>query len=126
MLTVQQLNLSFFIIRVGGNPPARLSNHIYMYLSLEEAKDHLNVEHDEDDVYIMSLIETAEEQLANCINRPFSEVLKKDGTLPTPLRHAIKILAARLYAYREGDVVGRVQEASFTLANLFMPYRREL
>lgn len=97
-----------------------------MYISLEEAKAHLNVEHDEDDVYITSLIETAEEQLANCINRPLSDVLKEDGTIPTPLRHAIKILVAKLYAYREGDTIGKAQEASFTLANLFMPYRREL
>lgn len=97
-----------------------------MYITLEEAKAHLNVGHDEDDVYITSLIETAEEQLANCINRPLSEVLKDDGTLPAPLRHAIKILVAKLYAYREGDALGNVRDASFTLANLFMPYRREL
>lgn len=96
-----------------------------MYITLEEAKAHLYVEHNEDDEYIRSLIEVAEENLVHLINRPISEVLK-EGQLPAPLKHVLKLLIGKLYAYREGDRPNRIEEAAFTLPSLFMPYRKEV
>lgn len=93
-----------------------------MFVTLEEAKQHLRVDHDEDDEYITSLIEVGESAIQNYINRPYSEVLE-DGELPTPLRHAIKIQIAKLYEYREGDRAGSTSEVPFALAALVMPYR---
>lgn len=95
-----------------------------MNITLEEAKIHLNVQHDEDDAYIIGLIETAEVNLEHLINRPLSEVAV-NGKLPAPLRHAIKMLVAKLYAYREGDKPAKAEEVAFTLSNLFIPYRKE-
>lgn len=95
-----------------------------MYVALEDAKRHLVVEHNEDDAYIESLIAAAETSVSHMVNRPLSE-LEVDGELPADLVHAIRIVIGKLYAYREGDVVGRAAEAAFTLASLFLPYRKE-
>lgn len=95
-----------------------------MYVTLEEAKKHLVVEHDEDDAYIESLIAVAEDTVANFVNQPLAD-LEKDGSLPASLVHAIKITIGKLYAYREGDAPVRSVEVPFTLAALFMPYRKE-
>lgn len=82
------------------------------------------VEHSEDDDYIQELIESAEDNLRHLINQPLEDVLI-DGRLPPSLMHAIKILVGKFYAFREGDKVGKAEDVSFTLANLFMPYRKE-
>lgn len=94
------------------------------YITLEEAKAHVVCEHNEDDAYILSLIEVAEANLGYLINRPLEEVLE-EGQLPAPLRHTAKMLIGKLYREREGDVQTKTTEVAFTLANLFAPYRRE-
>lgn len=94
------------------------------YITLEEAKAQVVCEHNEDDAYISSLIEVAEANLQHLINRPLDEVLEA-GQLPAPLKHTIKMLIAKLYREREGDVQTRSVEVGYTLANLYMPYRRE-
>lgn len=93
-------------------------------ITLDEAKKHLNVEHNEDDAYIAELIAVAEQTISSLINRPLKDVLLQ-GELPAPLKHAQKIIIAKLYAYREGDKPGKAEEVAFTLSNLFMPYRAE-
>ncbi len=95
------------------------------YVSLEEAKRHLYVEHNEDDEYIFSLIETAEENLSDLINRPLWDVEKSGEKLPAPLKHCVLLLIGNLYANREGTRVGKVQQVPYTLANLYMPFRKE-
>nr|DAS72840.1 MAG TPA: Head Tail Connector Protein [Caudoviricetes sp.] len=95
------------------------------YISLEEAKKQLNVEHDEDDVFICDLIDTAEDHLSNLLNRPLAEVETADGSLPNSLGHAVKMLVARFYADREGYRVGRVTELPFSLGSLIGRYRLE-
>ena len=37
------------------------------YISLEEAKKHLNVDHEEDDDFIIELIDTAEDYLSGLL-----------------------------------------------------------
>lgn len=95
------------------------------HISLEEAKQHLACDHNEDDAYIISLLEVAEETVQNMINQPLYMVYNAKGELPPPLRHAMKLIIGKLYREREGDVQTRSTEVAFTLANLFMPYRRE-
>lgn len=65
-----------------------------------------------------------EEAVQLWINRPYADVIGEDGRLPAPLRHAILIECARLYAHREGETV-RTQEVPFTLSALILPYRLE-
>lgn len=95
-----------------------------MYITLSEAKHHLYVDHALDDPYIESCISAAEDALCGMLNRPLAEVAP-DGELPPALKHALKILVGKFYANREGDHYTKAQEAAFTLANLFMYYRKE-
>lgn len=95
------------------------------YISLEEAKKHLNVDHDEDDDFIIELIDTAEDYLSGLLRRPLVEVEQDSGELPPALRHALRMLVARFYADREGYRVGRVTELAFSLGSLIGRYRLE-
>lgn len=94
------------------------------YITLEEAKAQVVCEHDEDNEYLLSLIDVAEATLADMINRPLDDVLV-DGALPAPLKHVVKMIVARLYRDREGSVQTMSTEVAFTMANLFIPYRLE-
>ncbi len=93
-------------------------------LSLKSVKKHLNVEHNEDDEYIQSLIDISVVVVGNMVNCPL-ESLSKGGSLPKPLQHAIRMIVGKLYAYREGDTLSKTEEVAFTLSNLIMPYRFE-
>ena len=94
-----------------------------MHVSVTDIKKHINVEFNEDDALIESLILAAEQSIENAIGYPLSEALV-DNILPAPIVHAIKLHVAKLYEYREGTVHGRVQEVPFTLAYLLTPYIR--
>ena len=63
------------------------------YLDLQLVKKHLNVEEDykEDDMYIQSLVEVAEEKVAKELCITVDELATIDGgsELPAPLRQAI-------------------------------------
>lgn len=94
------------------------------HVTLDELKAQLNIDHYDEDVYLCHLIEVGEEAVQLWINRPYSEVLTAEGRLPAPLRHAILLECARLYAHREGETT-RTQEVPFTLSALILPYRLE-
>lgn len=94
------------------------------HVTLDELKAQLNIDHYDEDVYLCHLIEVGEEAVQLWINRPYSEVLTAEGRLPAPLRHAILLECARLYAHREGETT-RTAEVPFTLSALILPYRLE-
>ena len=83
--------------------------HMPRYLTLPEAKKHLNVDHDEDDDFITELIGVEE----------------ISGVLPPALRHALRMIVARFYADREGYRLGRMTELPFTISALISKYRLE-
>lgn len=95
------------------------------YLTLPEAKKHLNVDHDEDDDFIVEILDVAEDFLSNLLHRPLYAVEESDGALPPALRHALRMIVARLYADREGYRSGRMTELPFTIPALISPYRIE-
>lgn len=70
-----------------------------MYITLEEAKKHLNINDDftEDDTYIMSLINVSENIVQKHIDRELSEFEE----LPAPLKQAMLLLIGNYYANRE-------------------------
>ena len=82
-----------------------------MYLSLGKIKKHLNLDSDfvEDDNYIMSLAEVAEEIVQRHIGYRFEDVLV-DGQLPAPLQHAMLLLIGQFYANREAVTFGSASE----------------
>lgn len=94
------------------------------HVTLDELKAQLNIDHYDEDVYLCHLLEVGEEAVQLWINRPYSEVLTAEGRLPAPLRHAILLECARLYAHREGETT-RTAEVPFTLSALILPYRLE-
>lgn len=92
-------------------------------IDLSDIKRHLNVDFDEDDSLIESMIEAVEASVEKSIGAPLSDYVK-DGELEPDLKHVIRIMVAKLYEYREGNTYGKVQEVPFTLAHLLAPYIR--
>jgi uncharacterized phage protein (predicted DNA packaging) len=75
-----------------------------MYIQLDEAKKHLNIEDDftEDDEYIMSLISVAESAVRVHINDDFETIAEKNGgSLPAPILQAALLMIGNLYQNRE-------------------------
>lgn len=82
-----------------------------MYISLDKCKKHLNIDPDfkEDDNYIMSLVEVAEEIVQRHIGYRFEDILV-DGQLPMALQHAMLLLIGQFYANRESVTFGSASE----------------
>lgn len=71
-----------------------------MYLTVDDLKRHLNVDHSEDDEYIEDLIEVAEDAVATFLNRPLSDY-EENGKIKATVRHAVRLLVGTWYANRE-------------------------
>lgn len=78
------------------------------YITLEEAKRHLNIEAEftDDDTYIDSLIVAAEGKVAEDVLQPLEELEDEQGAIPAPLRQAILLQVGDFYASREDTVYG--------------------
>jgi len=70
------------------------------YVTLEELRQHLNVDFDYDDAYISGLIEPVQLAIESYLNNPL-ETYVKDGKIDRRIWHAIRILVANYYANRE-------------------------
>ena len=82
-----------------------------MYISLGKCKKHLNLDPDftEDDNYIMSLIEVAEEIVQRHIGYRFEDILV-DGQLPMALQHGMVLFIGNMYGNRESVTFGSASE----------------
>ncbi len=100
-----------------------------MYLTIDDMKKHLNVDHDEDDAYILSLIDVAEDSIATWLNRPLSDFVDphEDGVCPRALKpsivHAIRLLVGTWYASRESVTFGSASELPNGVAFLLLPLK---
>lgn len=75
-----------------------------MYITLELAKKHLNIEQDfhDDDEYIMGLVDAAEQAVSVHVNDDLDTIAEKNGgCIPTPLFQAMLLLLGQLYQNRE-------------------------
>ena len=75
-----------------------------MYISLDYAKKHLNIEDSftEDDEYILGLIAAAEQAVRVHENEDFDTLAENNGgCLPTPLLQAMLIAIGNWYQNRE-------------------------
>lgn len=72
-------------------------------ITLEDAKKHLNLEADyvEDDSYIQSLIEVAEQAVEVNVNEKLEELADEEGNIPKPLLQAMLLMIGNLYQNRE-------------------------
>lgn len=87
------------------------------YLTLEQCKKHLVVEHNEDDALIELYAGSAENSVANYLECSLSE-LEVDGVLPDAITSAMLMLLASHYNYREGF------KLSASIIALLKPYKR--
>lgn len=75
-----------------------------MYIPLELAKKHLNLEADytADDEYILALINSAEQAVRVHVNEDLESIAEKNGgCIPTPLFQAMLLMIGNLYQNRE-------------------------
>lgn len=93
------------------------------YVTLEQAKDHLRVNFDDDDIYIGDLIDVAETSVANEIGSTLASN-EIGGALPKPLYQTILMMVGHLYNSREPVVTGvGVTKVPYTLEYLLAPYK---
>lgn len=74
------------------------------FLTLNEAKAHLNISESDnrDDAYISGLIDTAVSYTEKAIYTSLNEVAAQNsGAIPPDIKHALKLLVGHFYANRE-------------------------
>lgn len=94
-------------------------------ITLAEAKKHLNIEADfeDDDQYISSLIEVAEEVVSQDICVPLAELEGETGKIPAPLRQAMLLLIGNYYNSRESVAFGVLVQDTKAYKHLIGLYR---
>lgn len=95
-----------------------------MYITIEDLKKHLNVDHSEDDSYIEELAEVAEDAVAEYLNRSLSEFADDSGNLKASVRHAIRLLVGTWYANRESVAFASPSVMPDGVYALLLPLRR--
>jgi hypothetical protein len=95
-----------------------------MYVMVDELEKHCNIDDasDADVTYLTSLIDTATISVENTIEQKLSGLEDANGNIPSPLKHAILLVAANLYANREPVAFGVPQAIPYTLRYLVQPY----
>ena len=93
------------------------------YVTLEELKQHLNVDFDTDDTYITELIEPVQLVIEAYLNAPL-EGFVKDGKIDRRIWHAIRILIANYYANRESVTFATPQGILGHVELLLQPLKR--
>lgn len=101
-----------------------------MYITVEEAKQHIYVDFVDDDELIESMILAAEQSIEKYLNTDFDTIVKNNnGELPHSIKLAIKILVGNFYANRESvsfnSVPYRIPFSFEYLLQPFKNYKRE-
>ena len=97
-----------------------------MIVSLEDAKAHLRVQHDEEDTLIEGLISQAQaaaEDFCRVSFEPFLDATGSETEVPGPVKLAVLLMVGYFYEHREAeDGAGyRTMRRAFT--TLLYPYR---
>lgn len=79
-----------------------------MYLSINDVKRHLIIDHSEDDLYIADLITVAEDAVRRDLNLySLKDIEDCNGMLPASVMQAMLLLIGTLYANRESVSYGQ-------------------
>lgn len=95
------------------------------YLTLEQLKTQCSIEKDNDfyDDALMEAGVTAEAVILNEINSTAEECFDRFGMeLPQPLIHAMLVMTAQLFKYREATSPESMNQVPWTLKTLILPY----
>lgn len=88
-------------------------------LTLQQTKDHLRVDHDDEDIAITAMIDAATAAAADYLNMPLDQMT---ATVPSPIKAAALLMVADLYENREGQS-DRQLYRNTTYERLLNPYR---
>ena len=96
-----------------------------MYVKLEEAKKHLLLDDSfkDDDLYILGLIDVAEDAVARNLNLKLDELAVDGEFTPPAVIHAILLLIGNLYANREPVSYSSVNKVPYTFDYLISLYK---
>lgn len=96
-----------------------------MLLDLDIVKKHLNIDPDfcDDDDYIVTLAEVAEQAVEKHIDSRLSDIAKEEDGLPSPLFHAMLLMIGNLYANRESVSYSTAVEVPKSYDYLLSLYR---
>lgn len=96
-----------------------------MYISLEDAKKHLNVDisYTDDDQYILDLITVAEDSVSKHLDIALDELEDGNGMLPSSVVHAMLLMIGNLYANREPVSYSTVMKIPYTYEYLISLYK---
>jgi len=102
-----------------------------MFVQLYQIKKHLNIDDyfTDDDEYLVSLEQIAEQVVSKHIDRDLSELAEESGELPSPLLHAILILIANWYMQRESISYSNMTEVPTSynyILDLFKDYSKKV
>lgn len=88
-----------------------------MYVTLSEAKRHLNLTDDwfvEDDAYITELIKVSEDAVEKSLGKPLSKYIDKNGELSPSVKHSILVLIGTYYNQREATSPSNISTVPYT------------
>lgn len=83
-----------------------------LYIGLQEAKDHLRVDFDEDNFYIQMLCDMVEMAVEEEIGVPLTGLTPTtgftsyNGTIPLRLKQGMLLMIGHFYANRESLIIG--------------------
>lgn len=95
------------------------------YLTLAQIKKHLNIDTQftEDDEYIESLAEVAEQIVAQHLKQDLAVIASDyNDKLPRPIVHAMLLLIGNFYANRETVAFASTNELPLSYEYLLSPY----
>ena len=93
------------------------------YITVSELEKQCNIDNvtESETHYLEDLLDASTTTVENKIQQKLADVLV-DGVLPVPLKQAILLIAANLYANREPVAYGVPQRIPYTLDYLIQPY----
>ncbi len=95
-----------------------------MYVTLSQVKQHLQIDKDfkDDDNYLITLVQVAEDAIESNLNIPLASLLK-DGVLPKAVFHSILLMIGNLYSNREPVSFTSATKVPYTLEFLLATYK---
>lgn len=95
-----------------------------MYVTVDDLKKHLNIDHDEDDAYISDLEEVAEDAVRTYLQTDLTTYVNGEGNIKPSIRHAIRLLVGTWYANRESVTYAQPHQLPDALTALLLPLKK--
>ena len=95
-----------------------------MYIDLQTLKEHLKIDVDIEDNYLVTLIEAAEDAVKNHIGVDLGYYVARDGGLPPALEQAVLLMVANLYNNRESIAYTSVYSIPMSLDYLLAQFKK--